>query len=57
MEKYFIVDKESKLYSDYFGWLEDRDKVSEAYKTVCEEFGIETTQFYLVKERFHIVPL
>lgn len=56
MEKYFIVNKESKLYSDYFAWLKDKDKVANAVKTVCEEFEIQTRQFYLVKERFEIVP-
>lgn len=56
MEKYFIVDKESELYSDYFEWLNDKDKVAKAFRNVCEEFGVETKQFYLTKERFHIVP-
>ena len=56
MEKYFIVNKDSELYSDYFGWLEDKEKVANAFKTVCEEFGIQTTRFYLVKERLQIAP-
>lgn len=56
MEKYFIVHEGSELYSDYFKWFKDKDKVAKAFRTMCEEFGIETKQFYLTKDRFHIVP-
>lgn len=56
MSKYFVVNEDSGLYADYFAWKNDRSKISDAFKKVCDKFGIETTEFYLDKNRLHINP-
>ena len=56
MNKYFVVNEDSELYADYFAWKDDKSKISDAFKKVCDKFGIETTQFYLNQNRLHIHP-
>ena len=56
MEKYFEIKKGSSLYESYFLWVEDYKKVGKAFKTIKEDFGIETNEFYARKDTFHIVP-
>ena len=57
MGKYFVVNEDSVLYADYFAWKNNRSKISDAFKKVCDKFGIETTEFYLDQKRLHIHPL
>ena len=56
MGKYFVVNEDSKLYTDYFAWKNDRSKISDAFKKVCDKLGFETTEFYLDKSRLNINP-
>lgn len=56
MKIYFIVNEESKLYKDFFSYLEDREKVFAAFRTIKEKHGIETTGLYPHKEVLMIDP-
>lgn len=56
MDKYFKVNEGSELYTDYFKHKEDKKKIKEAIQEVCKKFGIEAEQFYMRKDRLHIVP-
>lgn len=56
MNKYFKINKDCKLYEDYFLYLQSRPKIVDAFKEVCKEFGIETKEFYMTNKSFRIVP-
>lgn len=56
MNKYFEIKTDCALYKDYFAHEEDKPKIVEAFKKVCEKFGIETSGFYMKKNTFWIVP-
>lgn len=56
MEKYFIVKEDCSLYKDYFNHKKSEKEIYSAYKRVCEEFGIESNQFFLSKNSFSIIP-
>ncbi len=56
MDKYFKVNEGCQLYTDYFSHKEDEKKIKEAFKAVCETFGIETKEFFMIQNRFCIVP-
>ena len=56
MDKYFKVNEGCQLHTDYFSWKEDKKKIKEAMQEVCKKFGIEAEQFYMQKNRLHIVP-
>lgn len=55
MDKYFEIKPESALYKEYFAHEKAGEKIVAAFNQVREKFGIETTTFYLKKDRFHIV--
>lgn len=55
MEKYFEIDKSHRIYSEYFEWLEDKDKVMNLYKEFAEMLGIEATEFIPRKDVLGIV--
>lgn len=56
MDKYFEIKTDCALYKDYFAHEEDEPKIVSAFKEVCEKFGIETKEFYMIKNKFWIVP-
>ena len=53
-ELYFIVNECSKLYQDYFEYLEDKEKVRKIFLGIKEKYGIEASGFYPNKDRFRI---
>lgn len=53
---YFEVKKTSKLYEDYFSYIKNVLVISDCFKSLCEEFGIETTEFYMTNTELKIVP-
>lgn len=57
MNTYMKVKPGSKLYTDYFQWLnEDRNKVRDAFRNIKEKFGIETNEFSPEQSGFYIAP-
>ena len=56
MDKYFEIKPDCELYKEYFAYKEDKSKILSAFKIVCDNFGIETKEFYMKKDRFWIVP-
>ena len=56
MDKYFEIKPDCALYKDYFAHENVKEQIINAYKVVCEKFGIETNKFYMVKDYFRIVP-
>lgn len=56
MNKYFEIKPDCALYKEYFAHEEDKPKIVNAFKSVSEKFGIETSSFYMIKNSFRIVP-
>ena len=56
MDKYFKVNEGSQLHTVYFLWKEDKKKIKEAIQEVCKKFGIEAKEYYIRRDRLHIVP-
>ena len=56
MDKYFEIKADCELYKEYFAHKADEPKIINAFDTVREKFGIETSKFYMFKNSFHIVP-
>lgn len=54
MDKYFEIKPDCALYKEYFAHEKAGEKIKAAFEQVREKFGIETTVFYLKKDRFHI---
>ena len=55
-ECYMTVKKGSLLYKDYFYWIRDLEEARAVFGKVADTFGIETSKFYLAKDRLKIVP-
>ena len=55
MEKFYIVPKDSRLGKDFIDYENNRNVVNDHVKQVCEEFGVESSQ-YMVNDGFLIVP-
>lgn len=56
MNKYFEIKPGSALYKDYFAHKNVEPQIINAFKSVCEKFGIETSEFYMLKNCFRISP-
>lgn len=54
MDKYFEVKPDCALYKEYFDHEKAGEKIKAAFNQVREKFGIETTTFYLQKDRLRI---
>lgn len=54
MDKYFEIKPDCALYKEYFAHEKAGEEIKAAFERVREKFGIETTVFYLKKDRFHI---
>lgn len=54
MDKYFEIKPDSELYKDYFAHERAGEKIKAAFNKVKEKFGIDTTVFFLHKDRFQI---
>lgn len=54
MKKYFIV-KDEALEKQYEAAMVNEDIMLQAFKQMKEEYGIETHEFYLSRERFTLV--
>lgn len=54
MDKYFEIKPDCALYKEYFACEKAKEKIKDAFEQVREKFGIETTVFYLKKDRFWI---
>lgn len=55
-EIFMVVDRESKLYQDYFEWLVEHKTLINRANQVFERFGIESKRFMPNKERLSIEP-
>ena len=49
MEKYFVVKEGSNLYKEYFKYVNDAEKVRQAFRDIAEKHKIETHEFYPYK--------
>lgn len=56
MDKYFEITKGSKLYNDYFKWLEEQENMSKIFGEFASKHGIESTKFIPQKTRLKIIP-
>ena len=56
MEKYMEIRKDCQLYKDYFEWVGNWDAIKSLFNGIKEKYGIETTEFYAIKNSFKIVP-
>lgn len=56
MEKYFVINKDSQCYSDYFKWKEDVKKIIVVWKKFKKEHSIESESFVPGKKRLLIQP-
>lgn len=54
MDKYFEIKPDCALYKEYFAHEKAGEKIKAAINKVRERFGIETTTFYLMKDRLRI---
>lgn len=54
MDKYFEIKPDSALYKEYFAHEKAGEKIKAAFNEVKEKFGIDTTVFFLHKDRFRI---
>lgn len=54
MDKYFEIKPDSELYKDYFAHERAGEKIKAAFNKAKEKFGIETSTFFLHKDRFRI---
>lgn len=53
---YFEVKNNCALYKDYFEFIDNLTKIKNTFKQLRKEFGIETSNFYLVPTKLHICP-
>lgn len=54
MDKYFEIKPDCALYKEYFAHERAGEKIKAAFNEVKEKFGIETSTFFLYKDRFRI---
>lgn len=55
-EIFMTINRDSKLYADYFDWWNGRGDMLAAANSVFEQFGIESNRFYSKKDRLIIEP-
>lgn len=56
MDKYFEIKKDSPIYTDYFKWLDEEDKMIEIFRDFSEKHEIEASKFIPRKKRLYIIP-
>jgi hypothetical protein len=56
MEKFFVIDKESSLYKDYFKWKQDAADNAKIFDEFSKTLGIEANSYLPRKGKLYIVP-
>ncbi|MFV0518565.1 MAG: hypothetical protein ACK5MV_14330 [Aminipila sp.] len=56
MEKFFKINKDSKMYIDYFKYLKNEKAVIAIFNSIAEKHGIEAGSFVPFKEKLYILP-
>ena len=45
MERFFRIKEHSKLYDDYFQWVEAQENIGRIYDAFAKEWEIEASEF------------
>ncbi len=56
MERFFRIKEHSKLYDDYFQWVEAQENIGRIYDAFAKEWEIEASEFIPGKDRLSIIP-
>lgn len=56
MEKYFIVSPESKLYKDYFDYIQNKKAVHEHIKRFFDKYDIKAQYYGCLGDWLYIEP-